>query len=253
MPNTRTGKRFYEFGPFRLDCASRVLFRNGSVVALTPKALDTLQVLLENAGKPVEKETLVKAVWPDAFVEESNLAHNISVLRKALENGPATGPYIETLSKRGYRFVGVVREAWEEVSSEAPPPAVRAQVRRWLLAMAVLTVALVALMVGASLGWFTRSLDRLPELIQRQLTANPTDEDPVFRAAISPDGKYLAYTNLSGVHLLLIDRGETRPYLFRRPSASGEWICPGSRMGPGCWRAGWAVPRTSRGSGRSPP
>ena len=210
MPNTRTGKRFYEFGAFRLDCDSRVLFRNGSVVPLTPKALDTLQVLLKNAGNPVDKETLFKAVWPDAFVEESNLAHNISVLRKSLENGPGEGPYIETLAKRGYRFVGVVQEAWEEGLPVTPPPA-RAPVRRWIpVALAVLGAALLTLLAGARRGWFTPSFNRLPELIQRQLTANPTDVDPVFRAAISPDGKYLAYTNLSGVHLLLIDRGETR-------------------------------------------
>jgi DNA-binding winged helix-turn-helix (wHTH) protein len=80
-------KRLYEFGPFRLDGAERLLLRNGEVVPLTPKAFDVLLALVEQSGHLLEKEELLKTVWPDSFVEESNLADNVSRLRKALGDG----------------------------------------------------------------------------------------------------------------------------------------------------------------------
>ena len=76
---------------------------------LTPKVLLTLQALVERAGEVVSKEELLRSVWPDTFVEESNLAQNISVLRKALGTAPGGQPYIETVAKRGYRFIPEVR------------------------------------------------------------------------------------------------------------------------------------------------
>jgi DNA-binding winged helix-turn-helix (wHTH) protein/TolB-like protein len=98
------------FGPFRYDAAQRLLFRDGELVPLVPKVIDTLHVLLEHRGRIVEKAELMKLVWPDAAVEEVGLARNISLLRKALE-GAAENTYIETIPRRGYRFVGVVAEA----------------------------------------------------------------------------------------------------------------------------------------------
>ena len=100
----------YRFGPFRLDMEDRVLRKSGDAVALTPKALDTLVVLLENCGRVIEKDDLMKRVWPDTFVEEANLAVNISVLRKALGLSPSGGQYIETVPRRGYRFAAEVTE-----------------------------------------------------------------------------------------------------------------------------------------------
>jgi len=76
----------YEFGPFRYDAGQRLLFRGGEIVPLVPKALDTLQVLLERRGCVVEKSDLLKLVWPDTNVEDVGLARNISLLRKALED-----------------------------------------------------------------------------------------------------------------------------------------------------------------------
>src|SRR5437773_2461770 len=100
----------YEFGPFRLDSARRRLLRGEEVVQLTPKVFDILLVLLESSGRIVDKEELVKAVWPDTFVEEGNLAQNISILRKALGETLEDHRYIETVPKRGYRFIAEVRE-----------------------------------------------------------------------------------------------------------------------------------------------
>ena len=107
-------KRFYEFGPFRLDLAQRILLCDGRHVPLTLKAYETLFVLVENSGRILEKEELLNQVWPDAFVEEATLAKNISTLRKALVEGDGTREYIETIPKRGYRFVAEVKEAESE-------------------------------------------------------------------------------------------------------------------------------------------
>jgi eukaryotic-like serine/threonine-protein kinase len=102
---------FYAFGRFRLDSEKRVLVRDGAPVPLGPKVVETLLVLVENAGRLVEKDELMKRVWADAFVEEGNLNKNISVLRKLLGEGDEGREYIETVPKRGYRFVAAVREA----------------------------------------------------------------------------------------------------------------------------------------------
>src|SRR5688572_6575712 len=95
----------YEFGSYRLDSSKRVLTRAGERIALTPKATDILIILVVNAGELVEKDELIREIWPDTFVEEANLTQNIFRLRKALADGPG---YIETVKRRGYRFVGQV-------------------------------------------------------------------------------------------------------------------------------------------------
>src|SRR5260370_6418252 len=101
-------KHFYEFGRFRLDTVERQLLCGDQPIQLTPKAYETLLALAENAGRALDKDELLRRVWPDTFVEEGSLARNISVLRKAL--GDEDGRYIETLPKRGYRFVAPVQE-----------------------------------------------------------------------------------------------------------------------------------------------
>jgi DNA-binding winged helix-turn-helix (wHTH) protein/TolB-like protein len=107
-------KPSYNFGPYRLDTAERVLTRAGSPLSLTPKAFDTLLALVENNGRILEKDALMKRVWPDAFVEEANLAVNISSLRKALGEKQGGGQYIETIPRRGYRFMAEVRETYDD-------------------------------------------------------------------------------------------------------------------------------------------
>src|SRR5687768_8652850 len=95
----------YAFGPFRLDTRERRLLRDGEVVPLTLKAFDLLQVLVENQGHLLQKEELLRRVWPDAVVEENNLTVTIAAIRKALGEGPTDRHYIETVPRRGYRFV----------------------------------------------------------------------------------------------------------------------------------------------------
>jgi DNA-binding winged helix-turn-helix (wHTH) protein len=103
-------KPFYEFGPFRIDPGRRLLLREGQPVALTPKAFDMLLALIENHGRVLEKDELMRLVWADTIVEESNLSQNVFTLRKALGEGPHEHRYIATAPRRGYQFVAEVRE-----------------------------------------------------------------------------------------------------------------------------------------------
>jgi DNA-binding winged helix-turn-helix (wHTH) protein len=110
----RQAKPIYEFGPFRLDSSRHLLLRGGQVVPLTTKAFDTLLALVEQQGRLVEKDELIRRVWPDTAVEEGNLTVTISMLRKALSEGPSEHRYIATVPRRGYRFVASVSEVYDE-------------------------------------------------------------------------------------------------------------------------------------------
>src|SRR5688572_12471275 len=116
-------KRFYSFGEFRVDSVERLLFKGDGEVALTPKAFDTLLVLLENSSHVLTKRELMQKVWPDSFVEENNLAQNISTLRKVLGEH-----YIQTIPKRGYRFVGQVSVNHDETETVVVHERVRSRI-----------------------------------------------------------------------------------------------------------------------------
>lgn len=116
-------KHLYEFGPFQLDPPERLLLCDGQPVPMTPKALDLLVFLVERRGHLIEKEELLKAVWRGSFVEEGNLSVTISFLRKALNDDRGLHKYIETVSKRGYRFVADVRQVGELENVHARPDA----------------------------------------------------------------------------------------------------------------------------------
>jgi DNA-binding winged helix-turn-helix (wHTH) protein/TolB-like protein len=106
-------KHFYEFGPFRLDAVKRLLLRDGEPVALKSKCFETLLVLVEARGRVMEKDELMRRIWPDSIVEESNLTVYISALRRALDESPQDHRYIVTVPGRGYRFVAEVQEVRE--------------------------------------------------------------------------------------------------------------------------------------------
>jgi DNA-binding winged helix-turn-helix (wHTH) protein/tetratricopeptide (TPR) repeat protein len=95
----------YEFGPYQLEPSERVLTRNGEIISLTPKATEILICLLQHAGQLVDKDKLLREVWPDTFVEEANLTQNIFTLRRILGDDRSGPKYIETVTRRGYRFV----------------------------------------------------------------------------------------------------------------------------------------------------
>ncbi|MDQ2920066.1 MAG: winged helix-turn-helix domain-containing protein [Acidobacteriota bacterium] len=114
-------KHIYEFGPFRLIASERQLLRHNQPVSITPKSFDLLVLLVENSGRLVEKEELMKRIWPDSFVEEANLSVNVSALRRALGEGPDDHQYVETVPRHGYRFVADVRERWENGAESSSP------------------------------------------------------------------------------------------------------------------------------------
>jgi len=161
----------YEFGPFRLNVPERVLEKDTEAVPLTPKVFDTLLVLVENRGHVLAKDDLMHHLWPDTFVEDSSLTQNISLLRRALDEAPGSRQYIETVPKRGYRFVADVRRLTvdrheiiehedistqlviaaqiEEEVSEAPAALIQPSTT-WLTRHRVI-VALLALFLGVAM------------------------------------------------------------------------------------------------------
>src|SRR4051812_40231122 len=120
-------KHCYDFGPYRVDANERLLRCGDQVVPITPKAFEMLLVLLKDSGHVITKDELMKRVWPDTVVEEANLSHNIYKLREALGEGRNGEKYIETVPRRGYRFVAKVRELGEQTADLIVAEHTRAQ------------------------------------------------------------------------------------------------------------------------------
>jgi DNA-binding winged helix-turn-helix (wHTH) protein/pimeloyl-ACP methyl ester carboxylesterase len=112
----------YDFGPFRLEVGERRLLQHGRPVPLRTKVFDTLRVLVEHAGRLLTKHELMQAIWPDTAVEENNLNHTISTLRRALGEGATGQQYIETVPRVGYRFVAPVIGAGGRAAAIEPAP-----------------------------------------------------------------------------------------------------------------------------------
>ncbi len=250
--NPEQAARFYEFGPFRVDKVKRLLSRAGEPVPLTPKAFDTLLVLVENSGELVTKDALMSELWPDTFVEEGSLTRNISALRKALGENPREHRYIVTVPGQGYSFVAkvgqlsgetgnltiterirtsiIVTEESDEprqsidieavthdagaqskvadsrlLASEPRPVQQRLASRFGVKhAFAFVTVLLAAIAATAFVTYklFTSgrqerpAAPNTPNLVMNRLTV--TGNIANARAAISPDGKFVAYVAMDG-------------------------------------------------------
>ena len=144
--------RFLDFGHFRLDSAERVLLADGHPVPLTPKAYETLVVLLENHGHVLEKSELLNRIWPDTFVEEGTLVQNISTLRKVLGDADDGSAYIETIPRRGYRFVGTVKAIELRPDTDEklfPAPEVMAAGARNIRRLVVFSLVATFLLAGS--------------------------------------------------------------------------------------------------------
>jgi len=111
-------RKAYEFGEYLLDAGQKRLFRGGEKISLQPKVFDILLVLLEKNGELVSRDELMKAVWKDTFVEETNLRFCIHALRKALGKKSDGEEYVETVPKRGYRLNEEIREKSFEAAAE---------------------------------------------------------------------------------------------------------------------------------------
>jgi DNA-binding winged helix-turn-helix (wHTH) protein/tetratricopeptide (TPR) repeat protein len=164
----------YRFGPFQLDIRERRLSRGTEVIPLRLKVFDTLRVLVENAGRLVTKQELLDAIWPETAVEENNLNHNVSVLRKALGEKATGQQYIETVPRVGYRFVATVETA--ELRAEdpvAPTTSPASRPRRWRMAVALFAAAIAS----AGLSFYLISV-RAPD----RRVAVLTDKDSILIA-----------------------------------------------------------------------
>ena len=186
-------RRLYCFGPFQLDPAARVLLKDGQPVHLTRKAVETLVVLVENAGQVVTKEELLTAVWPDRIVDEANLAQNIAVIRKALGVAKGEPGYIETFPGRGYRFVGAVTVTDASPATAPVSEAQPASERRappWVLA----GVPLILLVTVIAAIWLLRRSTRSgpPDAVVHPLpVARQAGKE--YQPAVTADGSRMAF------------------------------------------------------------
>ncbi len=198
--------RYFDFGPFRVDPDQRLLMRGQETIPVTPKAFETLLVLLRNSGRVVLKEDLMQTLWPDTFVEESNLSQHILQLRKVLGSSAQSPQYIITVPGRGYRFAQKVEEVAAENGSglvvdghsKQPVNVNQEEPSRrglWLLTGVLAVIAAVAL---GFLWRATRPVNRpvlrlnveLPDFV----IAEPTTTAGV---ALSPGGTRVVYTGRS--------------------------------------------------------
>jgi DNA-binding winged helix-turn-helix (wHTH) protein/Tfp pilus assembly protein PilF/TolB-like protein len=191
-------KHLYEFGPFQLNVVERLLLRNREPVSLSPKAFDLLLALVESHGHLLEKDELLRHLWPDMFVEEANLSYNISLIRKALGESGNGQKFIETVPKHGYRFVAEVRitdtkdegqgetvkRQDEDMVKEIATPYRRSALSpRWFLGISAI---LLVLTVAVYFYWGKQTTDPVaaaPQKIRsvavlpfRPITANSHDE-----------------------------------------------------------------------------
>ena len=200
----------FKFGDFLLDAREKVLRLGDQPVPVTPKAFELLLVLVKNPGHLIEKDELIKAVWKDSFVEDGNLSFTIGLLRKALGDRAQEPRFIETVPKRGYRFIAEVVANAEPASTAAPQRVSRentspAAPKPYVL-ITISAVLLISLFAAAFI-WF-ESKPR-PE---SQTTNRLTTHEKVTIAAISPDGKTLVYARQEA-------GGES---LWRRALATGD-------------------------------
>jgi Tol biopolymer transport system component/DNA-binding winged helix-turn-helix (wHTH) protein len=210
----------YRFGEFTVDADQKVLLHNGTPLPLAPKVFDTLLILVENGGRIVEKEALMNRVWPDTFVEESNLTFNIQQMRKALGDNARKPVFIETVARRGYRFVAEVSVSSDKETSDQenryhiekkiisvenvsisqpkpsgqPPKQAASQKFRYIFVFSIF-----ALLVMGGISFYP--------LQHAKVTGNRTQPTTPFksaqmtklssgkalRTAVSPDGKQVAY------------------------------------------------------------
>lgn len=185
----------FVFGPFRLDVRRREVCRDGEALALTGKAFDTLLVLVRHRDRVVEKDELIRLVWPDAFVTDDSLTQTISVLRRAIGDDSSQPQFIATIPRRGYRFIASIVEeqaaALSTVASAGEVPVPRTPTRAWRPILWVAVPAAVVLLVIARTMDAPRAVPSAH--IIRFTQAAPTGSVLASGGAVSPDGRYVAF------------------------------------------------------------
>lgn len=193
MPSKKT---IYEFADFRADVLNKSLSKDGVNLSVTPKVFDTLIVLIENAPNLVEKDVLMERIWHDRFVEESNLTFNIKMLRKILGDSASNPDFIETIPRRGYRFIAEVREnePLENVHIDNSSNKKTNQ-SFYLIASAVIFAGLILVFAFYRNGF---SLYSSAKIFQKIRLNRITSTGKTYFAIISPDGKYIAHIKDDG-------------------------------------------------------
>ena len=240
----------YEFGPFRLDVIRRRLRRGDQPVPLTPRSFETLLALVSHAGSVVEKDQLMRLVWPDTFVIEDNLTQQISSLRKALGDHSEEPTYILTIPRRGYRFLADVRAVSDALSGQAidgPGPVTHAErpvvipglpptpgdvrlarerrLRSWWVAATIVVSLLLAVNVWISArGWLSGS----SASAVRFLITPPEGVTLVSGGVVSPDARWLAYVgaDASGQSMLMLralDDTDAKPLAGTKGASAPFW------------------------------
>lgn len=202
--SSRSGVDYY-FGPYRFDGRLRSLYRDKELVPLTPKAADTLVTLIERAGRVVEKDELLRAVWGEIVVGDDTLAQNISTLRRVLGDDASRPRFIATIPRHGYRFVSPVRAAMVATTAEVTDPLLeRPAAHEWARAAKLprsRMLPLIVVAVGVVLGGLAT---RFSVLEQSRPVVQFTISEPDDRRfaatggmlALSPNGEYLAFIAL---------------------------------------------------------
>lgn len=224
-------KHFYRFKSFRLDVAERQLLHHNAPVALTPKAFDVLALLVEHSGHLVEKDELMNTVWADSFVEEQNITRIVHSLRRTLGEDENGNKFIETVAKKGYRFVAKVTEVHltdaEAERSEAdkiverpPHPKVEASPRFLLFGVGFLTA--VFLIVILSFNFQPGGTNKISSIAILPLKPiNSANRDEVYEIGIADSLIYRLGT-MKGI--IVRPLGATRKYddVDQDPLAAGK-------------------------------
>jgi DNA-binding winged helix-turn-helix (wHTH) protein len=238
-------QRFFEFDNFLLDAQQRLLFRDGQPVELTPKVFDVLFELVQSGGRVIEKKELMEKVWPNSFVEEANLTQHVSTLRKKLGHD-ARQRYILTVPGRGYRFAAAIK-GWDDDAIVTVEERVRSRItvgqpetpgetgeiipamhrvlpavaekrsRRWILIATGIGIILIGV-VALSL---VNALRRRPAPFTSIRLSKFTTDGRVSSAAISPNGKQVAYAEEAddGQQTLWLDK-------WPPPTPVSWWLAP---------------------------
>lgn len=231
---------FLEFGPYRIDHATKTLMRDGQPVNLPLKSVAILRVLAEHAGQIVHRETIMQAAWPGRVVEEANLKQHIAVIRRALAAEPGSAGHIETFTGRGYRLVGPVTLVAPSGNVEVRPDELVPEVRLaagpiWRSKRAISISVAALLAVTATLTWALRRPG--PPASPFKITPFTRLDGEELQPAVSPDGKVVAFIwvhegeETAGVWTQTLGETEPRP-VTRRPghysspawSADGRWL-----------------------------
>lgn len=220
----------FEFDDFLLNTKEKVLLREGKPVSITPKTFQLLLALIENYGHIVEKNELMKTIWADSFVEDGNLTFTVNLLRKALRDESRNPRFIETVPRRGYRFIAEVKK-FPAASAELPARNLNSPASQQTLSerrpsdSRVFSVAVFILITGLMTfgGWYllnSRATAKLPILDAPFASEKLSTTGTIGHAVISPDGKMMVYSNTG--------RGKQSVWLRQLESSNNVEIIPPS-------------------------